>query len=198
MWEDTKQAFSNCDYVLCFFIFCSIWGTYTIFAVILNPFLGPLFTPSQLAIIGVVYILSGLVGSIIVGFYIDKTYNFKFAIRFIAFGNTLCFAVGIWVVTTKNFIVMTITSIPLGLTTVPILPSVFQFTALISQPIPPAIVNGNMMMTAQLYGFFASLGVSPLCSRGQWPVMLFFTACSSIAAILSIFLKKGSPQDRLK
>lgn len=173
-----------------------MWGNYTLFAIILNPFFGAIYTPSEISVIGMVFIFSGFIGCIIGGIYIDKTRNFKLCIRVLCWSCFAFYALGVYVVSLENFIVLSIASIFLGITNVPILPSSYQFTVLVCQPIPPPVVNGFMMTCAQLYGFLLSFAISPLCEVGQVPVMVYYASSQLISAIASIFLVKGAPKDK--
>ena len=92
--EDAKTLFKQPDYVKIFVCFTILWGNYTAFGNVLNPFFNSLFNPSEIAIIGVGYVLSGLIGCFIVGSYLDKTKNFRKATRVLCIVLTFLYFIG--------------------------------------------------------------------------------------------------------
>jgi len=174
-----------------------MWGNYTAFGNILNPLFISQYSPAQISLIGVVFVLFGLIGCLIVGTYLDKSKNFKLAIRVLSIGLAIGFVVGIYVIPLGNFYITISFGAVGGILNVPILPATYPYTVLISQPTPPAVVNGYMMTGAQLYAFIFSLFYAWTLSISQAFAISVFAATTCVAALTALLLKKGSPGDNL-
>ena len=61
----------NSVFNMCIFII--IWGGYITLGNVLTPLFDSQFTPTQISIIGVVFVLTGVIGCFLMGLYIDKT-----------------------------------------------------------------------------------------------------------------------------
>ena len=73
MIEDAKTLFQNSDYKKTFIAFLLLWGNYTAFGNVLNPFFESIFNPSEIAVIGMGFVFCGLLGCLAMGVYLDKT-----------------------------------------------------------------------------------------------------------------------------
>ena len=60
-----------------------IWGNFVALGNVLTPIFGDQFTPTEISLVGVSFVLAGVIGCYIMGIFIDKTKKFIFAIRFI-------------------------------------------------------------------------------------------------------------------
>lgn len=98
----------------------------------------------------------------------------------------------IWI---GNFPATVVFSCVTGFVQVPILPATYPFTVLISQPVPPAIVNGYMMTAAQLEAFFMSFIIAYVSKWGQIPGLSVFAVLSLIAAAFVWGNKQGTPEN---
>ena len=70
---DLGTILRNKNSVLNMSIFIIIWGGYITLGNVLTPLFDSQFTPTQISIIGVVFVLTGVIGCFLMGLYIDKT-----------------------------------------------------------------------------------------------------------------------------
>ena len=68
-----KTLSKNCQFVLTASIFIILWGTYITFGNVLTPLFEGIFTSSQTSIIGGIFVIAGVLGSYLMGFFLDKT-----------------------------------------------------------------------------------------------------------------------------
>ena len=71
--EDMKTLFKNRNFLFNMLTFVIVWGDYITLANVLTPLLGGQFTPSKISIIGVTFVLTGVIGCYLMGIFIDKT-----------------------------------------------------------------------------------------------------------------------------
>ena len=137
--------------------FTMLWGFYLCMGNCLSPMFAAQFTSSQLSIIGIVFVLSGLIGCYIMGIFLDKTQSNLLAIRGISLFTMIILGLAIWLLSKGNiYISVTVASL-CGLFCVPVLPSTYGYAVKLTFGISPTVVNGLMMSSAQLYAFVSSL-----------------------------------------
>ena len=117
------------------------------------------YAPSELAIIGLILLLTGVVSSIIVGIVVDKTGWYKRTMSFLGFGVLLTV---ILVIIALSFfaeakgIVIACFAL-LGLFAIGYVPLSFAYGAELTFPLQPALVNGTLTLLGSFTAFLLSL-----------------------------------------
>ena len=92
--EDIKTLLKNRNFVFNMCAFIIMWGTYVTLGNVLTPFFSPNgFTPTQISLIGVIFVFSGVVGCYIMGLFIDKTQKHLLGIRIITVSLAVLYVV---------------------------------------------------------------------------------------------------------
>ena len=95
-----------------------------------------------------IFVVIGAIGCFIMGAFLDKTKRYIFAIRFITISMLTLVVIGIPTLPLGIFWLTCIFAFLVGLLSVPILPSCYQYAGSITKNLPPAVVNGLMMSGA--------------------------------------------------
>jgi len=130
--------------------------------------LGPLYAPygyegSIIAIFGAVVSPAGVIGCLVTGIVLDRTKRFKRTLFLICVGTLIVYAWQCYAVPSGKWIVVILTNSLLGFITVPIIPAGFSYSVELTHPAPPPLVNGLMMMFANIFGLIMSSVCVILC-----------------------------------
>ena len=192
--EDMKTLIKNRNFCYLIISFTIVWGSYVTVGNVLSPLFQKQFTPSEISIVGMTFVITGVIGCYIIGFYIDKTQKHLVAIRFIVVGLALIYISSIFLLPIGNLGLTCTFAFFAGLFNVPILPSSYSYATKLTGQMPPAVVNGLMMSASQLYCFFASLLETWLLGQDQRYGLAYFTVTLMIAALFTLCIneKKGA------
>ena len=146
--DDIRELMRNIEWIKTSWIFTVILGTWISLGNLLTPLFGSMYTASEISTIGGVFVLFGVVGTILAGFIIDKTHAYIKIIRSICIVCTLTFLLCIWIIPSGSLPLTVFAIVFLGLFVSPILPAGYSYSVLITSPIGPAVSNGFMMTFA--------------------------------------------------
>lgn len=142
------------------------------------------------AIIGSVFIISGIFGSFLGGYILDKHAKFKKSVILISIIGLVFYGCLMLSLKTGNLILVATNFGLIGFTVVPILPISFAFAVELSYPVPEAMSNGMMLLLSKIYGAVLGIGAGALSSQGPyWPILLF-VGNALTSAICSFFVKE--------
>ena len=174
-------------------VFQIMYGTYVALGNTITPLLGPNgYTPSQVSIIGVIFVFSGVVGCYLMGVFIDKTQRHLLGIRFVTIGLACLYMTATLILPPGIFVLTCVFGLLAGMFNVPILPATYSFATKITGNIPPAVVSGLMMSGAQLYCFIASVVQTWLYGYGQIYGLIFAGCMVIVAAICALCVRDTS------
>ena len=71
--EACKRLFTNGTFLLNACVFMILWGDFVAMGNVLTPLFEDQYTPTQIAELGVSFILGGTIGCYLMGLFIDKT-----------------------------------------------------------------------------------------------------------------------------
>jgi MFS family permease len=82
MWYDTKVLFANRNFVLVLLSFSLVYAIYGTFGFVLNNLLEPFnYTPTAIALIAMITVLSGTIAAVLTGRFLDKTNKYHFSMK---------------------------------------------------------------------------------------------------------------------
>lgn len=127
--------------------------------------ISPLFTPYGYGVTfqslgGMICILSGVVVSVPVGKFLDNTKKYLWTLRVLTFTSAVVFLNLLWVVPLHNDYIAGIALVMTGIATIPVTPLGFIFSIELTHPIQPVLVNGFLLMCAQICSLAMSIGMS--------------------------------------
>lgn len=127
------------------------------------------YTPSELAVIALIMLVAGVIGSIIVGVFVDKTGWYK---RTMIILGVLVLSTGILVLIGISYIprqkgVMIGLFALLGLFAIGYVPLSFSYGAELTFPLQPALVNGTLALLGSFTAFLISLLGAYLVKEGE-------------------------------
>lgn len=102
--------------------------------------------------LGAIIIVSGLVGSIVMGLFVEKTRKYRKALIICVLSALFAFGFFIGAMFVQNIIVLAIVTTFLGFFMTPILPLGLEFACEITFPIGEAVTGGTMIGMSQLVG----------------------------------------------
>ena len=166
--EDTRdlcQSFGlmkdNKNFMWLAFTFAITFGSYVGFGNCISNILDPFgLEPYQLAQIGIGLLVSGLLGAVISGVFVDQTGQFKLCLIMvltIVVGSisTMAYSLSI-----DNMDMFIWTAGFLGFGAVAYVPISLALGVELTFPMQPVTVNGSMLMLAQGSGFLLSLAIT--------------------------------------
>lgn len=96
--------------------------------------------------IGGVFIVSGILSSLVIGKLLDKNHRYLLTMRFVCLGSTILFALGYASFSTRNIYIVGANTILDGIVLVPFLPVCIAFAGEITFPMQEAVIVGILQM----------------------------------------------------
>ena len=156
----------------------------------LTPLFGGYFTSAEISLIGVIFVVTGAVGCFLMGIFLDKTKKFLLAVRFLSVALCVLLAAAIFVLPLGVLWMTCVFGFMVGLLSVPILPACYQYAGSHTTKLPPAVVNGLMMSSAQTWAFFGSLIATYILGVGTAYGVIFCVITVAVAVVCSCFMKE--------
>lgn len=151
--EDLQELFANKNYRWILVCYMIAYGYYTGMAALLDAILQPYhMTSSSVSIIGVCFILSGIIGSFIFSAYLDRTKKFLKTLKFILIGMLVSVSCSLFTLPSKSFTLILINCAVSGFFTISIIPVAFAFSVELTHPISEPMSNGVMIILSQIVG----------------------------------------------
>ena len=122
-----KMLLKDGNWVLNAVTFIINWGSYILLGNVLTPLFKDQYTSTQISLIGVIFVLTGVVGCYLMGLYIDKTQNHLRAIRFVVVALLVLYIVAIILIPLGILWITCAFAFFAGIFNVPILPSCYAF-----------------------------------------------------------------------
>jgi len=99
---------------------------------------------SEIAICGALTVISGVIGCLITGAYLDKSRKYLLTLKAICWGSTLLFIAAFTIYLEKNIYFIGTICIMIGLTITPILPLGSAFAGELTFPMDQAVIIGSL------------------------------------------------------
>ena len=148
---------ANANYKLICFVFSMSYGYYTGLGAMISVVMTPLgYTSKQASIMGVCFLLSGILGAFIVSKIIDRTKKFLIILKTVVLLMLFFVAMTLYTLPSKNFTLLALNGCLAGFFTLPIIPVAFQLSVELSHPVSEALSNGLMMLFSQVFGIFVT------------------------------------------
>jgi MFS family permease len=124
-----------------------LFGCYITFGNLLDPLFGNFgYTSGQIVIIGAVFIIMGVVGSLTAGKVLDKTGKYVFLLRSITIAaTTMCTVVLISLSLSFPFGLCLLFIAIMGFSLIPIVSVSYALSVELTHPISPPLANGLMV-----------------------------------------------------
>ncbi len=145
-WVNLKLLLANRSYLLLSITFAMLYGIYCSFGAVVASITAPFdYTALDNAIFGGVFIVFGVLGSFVLGVYLDKSAKFKFLIIMTS-GLSLAFILLGLLTLPFNKWLFTFNLALVGFTVIPIIPISYGFAVELTFPVPEAMSNGMMIL----------------------------------------------------
>lgn len=154
-----KEICTNKSLLLLTIAFSSYIGLYFSLGNIISSLFTPLgFSPMQIALFALTMLSSGVVGAALTGCFLDRKAQYKKLLIFLMIVTFFTFGlVAHQVMTMKSFSIINIYMLILGMAMISVLPTSLGLGIELTFPLQPALVNGVMLMFAQIMGFVQSI-----------------------------------------
>jgi MFS family permease len=187
-----------------------LYGIYCSFGAVVASITAPfLYTALDNAIFGGVFIFFGVLGSFVLGVYLDKSAKYKFLINMTSGLSMLFILLGLLTLPFNKWL-FTFNLALVGFTVIPIIPISYGFAVELTFPVPEAMSNGMMILPSQIIGALMGVlagficGLFPKDDPEEWKkgpkyTVVLFGICAFIGFFSSIFIKEElrrlKPQD---
>jgi FLVCR family feline leukemia virus subgroup C receptor-related protein len=169
-----------------------MFGIYSSFGAILSNLYSPFgYSGSDISLIGVVFVVSGLIGAPIYGYILDKTQKYLLALRVICVGTLVCGLMLFITIPAGNIYLLLANCSALGFFLLPIIPVGYSFASEITFPISEAMSNGLMIMSSQLCAIILTPLVTWIIKKDPISCLYYYMGLTVFAIVLSIFVKEN-------
>lgn len=134
-------------------VFAALNGIFIGVGTTTDPFFSAFgFNTTYISIFAGVFVIAGVMTSILAGVIIDKTGRLLMIIRVVCIGSTVCFCVLYIAFKIPETYVMALNMIACGSFLIPMIPVCISFAGEVTFPLPEAVSVGILMMAGQLSG----------------------------------------------
>ena len=156
MIKGLKQLMSNRNYVILLITFNFVYGVYSALPSMLTQLTDPFFAlrdPGLGSRFALVFLVSGLVASFIIGVVLDKFQNYK-SMTIMLSSCTFIFSLVLFysIRQIDNPLILTINLGLFGASIIPMLTVAFPFAVELTRPIPEGFSNGILITMGLLWG----------------------------------------------
>jgi sugar phosphate permease len=190
MGQSIKALFRNRNYVLLFFSFIFLYGLYCAIAGVLNSFTAPYgYSPGDLSVICLVFSISGILNSFIIGLLLDRYQCYKKALLALCISSIFALSLSALTLPSGRVGFQAIAMMWTGASMIPVVTICFSFAAELSYPVPESNSIGFMISVAQIFGFLLGLALSAICSIiGPLIGIAIWVVCATLAALFAGFV----------
>jgi MFS family permease len=192
-----KELFKMRNYMILVFVFTILFATYIALATIIDPLLLPYgYAPGLIALMGVFFIIAGVVSTMIIGCLLDKTKKYLLTLRLVTFLSFLAASFAYFVFPMSNAGLCIGVILVIGFCLVPIMAVGFSFATELTHPIPPVFSNGLMLMFSNVFAWPLSflllyiMAVDTNEVQGSQNAVLIVSAILLLASVATIFIKE--------
>ncbi|CDW54237.1 feline leukemia virus subgroup C [Trichuris trichiura] len=176
-------------------------GAFYAVSTLLNQSLLPSFPneQSKIGLLGFLIVISGMIGSIICGWWLDRTKNFRFVVTSICIISLLGMAAYIISIELGVLWVVFLSATILGFALTGYLPLGLEYAAEVTFPVSEAMTSGMLNASAQIYGVAITLIAGLVlqkasvlaCNLMLFAVLLVGTVVTGTAALFLVELNKA-------
>ena len=188
IWE----AFKIVDFVIIIYNYGVFYGIYIAFGALLDPILEPYgYNSNTIALVGIIFILAGVVGIFVFGFIMDKYKKFLLLFRVVGFGTTICAGAAIYVIPAGSPWPTLILVLVAGVCVLPVIPVCISFSAEVTFPLDAGMTNGLLQLSGHLIGLIIQVICAAVLAVEPVYALISFTAFAFTGAIGSLFVKEN-------
>jgi len=183
--QSLKSLFGNKNYLVFIISIGLVWGSYNVLATVLQPLLQPYgVTESQSGNLGAITLVSGLVGSIVWGIYVDNTKRYKFSVVICGLLSIASLGAIAAVVPQESYLLVCLATGVYGFFTTPVFPLAYEFSAELSFPVAEAASGGLMVVMTQIFGALGTVGIDALIDDStKRHTMIAFAVLGGVALL---------------
>ena len=171
--------------------YATLYGTVTAVGTVINSLTKPFgYTIENNSLFGAIFIVSGILGSIVIGVFLDKTHKFKLVMISVSLSAVALMSSLLFTLPSKNVPVFCINLSLLGFSAIPLTPIAFGFSVELTYPTPEAFSNGMMLLPSKVYGSLLAVIASAAASSDPRYSVLIFIGNAAVCLACSIILKE--------
>lgn len=188
--DELKKLVRNKNYCALIVVFASLNCICTCMASVVSTMTEPYdYTARQNAYLGETFIVSGVVGSIVISILLDRYHKYKLSLILLGFLSVLSITAGCFSLPSKNVGLFVANVAFIGFSGIPIAPLGNALAVELTYPVPEAISNGMLNVPNIIWGFLMGLLSSYLCEYSPIYTLILFVI-NSIIGCLALFCIK--------
>ena len=189
--KEIRELRKNKSYLLLVLGYATLYGTVTAVGTVINSLTKPYnYTIENNSLFGAVFIVSGILGSIVIGVFLDKTHKFKLVMISVSISAVILLTLLLFTLPSKKVPLLCINLALLGFAAIPLTPIAFGLCVELTYPAPEAFSNGMMLLPSKVYGSLLALIASFAASSDPRYSNLIFIANAAVCLACSLILKE--------
>ena len=189
--KEMKDLIKNKSYLLLVLGYASLYGTVTAVGAVINSLTKPFnYTIQNNSLFGAVFIISGILGSIVTGIFLDKTHKFKMVMISVSIAAVGLMAAVLFTLPSQNVFLFCINLALLGFFAIPLTPIALGFCVELTYPTPEAVSNGMMLLPSKVYGSLLALIAGFVANTDPRYSVLIFIGNAAVCLICSLIMKE--------
>lgn len=193
------SLFKNRNYMLLTLNACCLYANTSTLSAIVSALTKPYgFKGTDNALFAVVFIVTGLVGTVFAGIMLDKYRKYKISIILIAIVAMIAYGLTYLTLPTGVAGYFAANLGLVGFGTLPVIPVCFAFAVELTYPIQEAMSNGMMVLPSKIYASLMGIAGGKLCEYSPKYALILFAANAVISFVASLFVKEDLRRLSLK
>lgn len=148
------------------------------------------YTAKDNALIGGVFIVSGVIGTIVMSILLDRYHKFKLSLLVVALVGVLSLLAAQYTLPSRNVAMFAINTALIGFSGIPVGPIGNGLAVELTFPIAEAVSNGTLNMPNIIYGFISGILAGVLCLYSPRYTLIMFTINCALGGIAILFIKE--------
>lgn len=146
---ELRMLFKNKSYVLLAITFSLIYAVYTSLSTVVNNISAPYgYSSTNAALIGMTFIVSGVIGTLIFSKILDRTKSFLMVMRILASGTLVAGCLAFVCLPTGKLSIFLVNIALLGMFLIPIFSISYTFSVELTYPVGESVSSGVMVFTS--------------------------------------------------
>ena len=187
--KELKGLSQNKNYLFLSVCYTMIYATVNSTGAIISSLTEPYgYTGKDNSIFGGVFIISGILGSIVCGIVIDRYQRYRMLVILIGSFSFFFTVLSFFTLPSGSLPLFTLNQILLGFASVPMNSVGFSYSVELTYPAPESMSNGMMILIAKIYGVLITLASGTLASYSPRYAVTLFAVNNFIAGVASFFI----------
>ncbi len=171
--------------------FATLYGTVTAIGAVISSLTKAYdYTAKDNSLFGGIFIVSGILGSIVIGIFLDKYHKYKLTLTVVSLSGIGLMCLVLYTLPHHNVPLFAFNLVLLGFGLIPLSPVALGFSVELTYPTPEAVSNGMLLLPAKVTGSLFAVIASFAASYSPEYAVMIFIGNAAVCFVCSLFIQE--------